>query len=235
MLKVGCDVLEEYNTIQYNSKTSLSVYVKTELYRVLVEPFVRHKNAAKELRYLEIGPGEMRINGFETLNLIKSPVTDYIGDATKKIPFKDETFDIVYASHVLEHCPWYLLDFTLNEWRRVIKKGGAIEIWVPDGLKILRAYVDAEINGSVEFYNDGWFRFNPEKNPTLWVSGRVFSYGDGLGTRGHHNWHLSLFSYAFLTDLLFKAGFEDVTRLSSSDCRGYDHGWINLGMRAVKK
>jgi len=151
-----------------------------------------------------------------------------------KIPFKNETFDILYASHVLEHIPWYMLDRTIKEWSRVMKKGGLLEIWVPDGLKIAHAFVDAEINNGTEYKNDGWFKYNETQDPALWAAGRIFSYGDGNGTLGHTNWHLSLFSYRFLEKLLTKNGFTNVRQMTSSECRGYDHGWINLGVSAIK-
>ncbi len=53
---------------------------------------------------------------------------NYIGDATQ-LPFKDETLDFVYASHLLED----FLDWKpiLDEWNRVIKVGGNIVIMVP--------------------------------------------------------------------------------------------------------
>jgi predicted SAM-dependent methyltransferase len=54
---------------------------------------------------------------------------NYIGDATQ-LPFKDETLDFVYASHLLED----FLDWRpiLNEWNRVLKVSGNIIIMVPD-------------------------------------------------------------------------------------------------------
>ena len=62
---------------------------------------------------------------------------NYIGDATN-LPFKDETLDFVYASHLLED----FLDWkpVLDEWNRVIKIGGHIVIMVPDH-KIFRQCV----------------------------------------------------------------------------------------------
>lgn len=46
------------------------------------------------------------------------------------LPFKDETLDWVYNSHLLEDFwPWTPL---LIEWKRVIKPGGKIIILIPD-------------------------------------------------------------------------------------------------------
>ena len=62
------------------------------------------------------------------------------------------------------------------------------------------------------------------------MAGRVFSYGDGTGATGHFNWHVALFSERYLGELMCKAGLTEVRRMSRSEVRGYDHGWINLGV-----
>jgi predicted SAM-dependent methyltransferase len=197
------------------------------LHRMFVQRRRLARNSARADRCLEIGPGDERIPGFETVNVFWTPVTDYIGDA-RRLPFPDGTFSIVYASHVLEHTPWYSAAVTLREWFRVLAPGGRVEIWVPDALKIARAFVAAEESGDTSFQQDGWYRFNPDRDPALWFAGRTFSYGDGLGTLGHPNWHVASYSYRLLTRLLAGCGFDDIRRLDKP--RGYDHGWINLGV-----
>ena len=56
----------------------------------------------------------------------------------------DGTFNLVYASHILEHTAWIRPAEILTEWVRVLKPGGVLEIWVPDGLRIAEAFVGAE-------------------------------------------------------------------------------------------
>lgn len=192
------------------------------------------KNNRKKIRKLEIGPGTSRINGFETLNIINSNSTDYILDASMKLPFTSNTFEIVYASHILEHIPWYKTRDVLVEWKRIIKPEGWIEIWVPDGLKIAKAFVEAE-KGNDYLHEDGWFKFNNSHDPCLWASGRIFTYGDGLGETNHPNWHRAIFSERYLIDVLAEIGFNNVTVMTGNEVRGYDHKWINLGVKGQKK
>lgn len=210
--------------------------VNTEFYhKKYIEPEIRRKNSLKHFRCLEIGPGLERIKGFETINVVKNSVTDYIADVQKGIPFEDGTFDLIYNSHFLEHIVWYKVKDVLCEIYRVLKPGGRIEIWVPDGLKIAKAFVDAEYYNSRDFESDGWFYRNDEKDACVWVNGRIFSYGDGIGTKGHWNFHVGLFSERYLSLLLKQCGFDHIRRLEHKECRGYDHGWINLGICAVKR
>jgi SAM-dependent methyltransferase len=193
------------------------------------------RNARRTERKLEIGPGSARLPGFETLNIVGSPNVDYVCDATRQLPFKDGTFRTIYASHVLEHAPWYLTEEVLKEWVRILSVDGCLEIWVPDGLKIARAFVEAETMDSKEYRKDDWWRFNEIRDPCRWVNGRLFSYGDGTGRRGHYNWHLATFSYRYLELLLGRAGLSGIEQLERSLVRGYDHGWINLGIRGWKR
>ena len=185
-------------------------------------------------RKLEIGPGEERIEGFETLNIYPGKNVDYACDAAGRLPFDDGDFSIVYASHILEHIPWYQVADVLKEWVRVLKPGGRLEIWVPDGLKICKAWVNAETDGSREFEDDNWFRFNPDRDPCIWASGRIFTYGDGTGRINDPNWHRSVFSERYLAGLLEKAGLSEVRRMDPKDVRGFDHGWINMGFLGIK-
>ncbi len=195
--------------------------------------FVR-RNRRKRIRNLEIGPGQQRMSGFETLNVVDDTNVDYIWDAAKRLPFPDETFDLVYASHILEHIPWYLSEQVLSEWNRVLKYNGQLEVWVPNGLRICTAWVAAETGESTDYLGDGWFRFNERRDPCLWASGRIFTYGDGKGTINDPNWHRALFSPRFLQELLKETGFSEVVAMAPDEVRGVDHGWINMGFRARK-
>jgi len=185
-------------------------------------------------RALEIGCGAVRIDGFETLNIVPGYGVDYVADASRTMPFARETFDLVYASHVLEHIPWYEVEATLKEWVRITKRAGRLEIWVPDGLKICRTLVEAEEHGHDNTHLDGWYKFNPLRDPCVWAAGRLFTYGDGKGHLGHPNWHRALLTPRYLRRLFEAVGLSGVRELTHEEVRGYDHGWINLGMTGTK-
>jgi SAM-dependent methyltransferase len=188
------------------------------------------RNRGKPHRKLEIGPGKKRIPEFETLNILPGHNVDYVWDARCKLPFDDNTFELIYASHILEHGPWYQTVDVLADWVRVLAPEGRLEIWVPDGLKICKTLVDYELEGKDEIARDGWYRFNDEKDPCKWAAGRLFTYGDGNGNPASPNWHRALFTPRYLHSVLEQAGLRDIAPLDRSQVRGHDHGWINLGM-----
>lgn len=202
--------------------------------KVVKNRIIIRRNRGKMNRALEIGPGSVRIPGFETLDIVGGKNVDYVMDASKVLVFDDNTFDLIYASHVLEHIPWYKTVDVLREWIRILKYGGILELWVPDGLKICETLFNAEVKGLNEIEKDGWYKFNPHKDPCVWAAGRIFTYGDGTGAINHPNWHRAIFTPRYLKDLLIRVGLVEIRELEASEVRGYDHGWISLGMRGKK-
>jgi SAM-dependent methyltransferase len=122
----------------------------------------------------------------------------------------------------------------LREWVRILKPGGYLELWVPDAVKICKAFVDAELKNNNYIDMDGWYKFNPDKDPCVWISGRTYTYGDGTGDPNSPNWHRAMFSFRYLSLLMSKAGLTGIRKLNHIDIRADDHGWINLGVRGAK-
>lgn len=81
---------------------------------------------------LEIGCGNKKVFP-ESIGLDARPLkgVDVIADA-HNLPFEDEYFDHVYSSHVIEHFSHKNVKEVLNEWVRVLKKGGLFEVKCPD-------------------------------------------------------------------------------------------------------
>lgn len=184
------------------------------------------------VRKLEIGPGRKRIPGFETVNVIKTPVTDHVADA-RALPFEAGVFDLVYASHVIEHLPWYETDDVLKDWFRVLKSGGALEVWTVDAYKVAKALVEYEEDPTRWVPRDSWGRFGVDSDPFLWCAGRIFAYGRDDG-EDSVNWHRALFTTRHLGACFRRAGFKDMRPMDRSEVRGADHGWVNLGVSGVK-
>lgn len=100
------------------------------------------QNNKKREKVLELGPGtgdllfELKKKGFIVQGVDINPSLAKPGlkikkrDLNKKLPFKDESFDIVIALEVLEHL--FNPFFTLEEMARVLKPRGYIIISMPN-------------------------------------------------------------------------------------------------------
>lgn len=58
----------------------------------------------------------------------------------EKLPFDDDSVDLYYCSHVLEHITDDSLNYFLKEVRRTLKKGGLFRVIVPDISLLYNAY-----------------------------------------------------------------------------------------------
>ena len=79
---------------------------------------------------LNFGCGEEIMKGHVNMDVLKLPGVEVVQDFNKfPYPFKDNEFEEVYTSHVLEH----LEDLTkvMRELKRICKKGAKIKIRVP--------------------------------------------------------------------------------------------------------
>lgn len=75
-------------------------------------------------------------------------VKPIVHDLGKPLPFRDNTFTAVYASHVLEHLYLVEAQQLLSECNRVAKPGGVVRIVVPDLNSMVREYVQGKNGGS---------------------------------------------------------------------------------------
>ena len=91
---------------------------------------------------LEIGPGQHPAaregDGYSWVTL-DYPAFNWGVD---RIPACDGKFSLVYASHVLEHVPWNRTAAALSEVFRVLKRGGRIELWVPNFRYLVFCYLE---------------------------------------------------------------------------------------------
>lgn len=69
----------------------------------------------------------------------------YIHNLTKKFPWENNSIDIVYSSHTLEHLSREQGVLFLKECHRILKTNGIIRILVPDLRHIINKYLDGSI------------------------------------------------------------------------------------------
>lgn len=77
---------------------------------------------------LNIGAGKTRIPGFHNIDI--SDKADISLDLSKdRLPFEDDSVDLVFSYHCLEHVPDYL--FAISEIHRVLKHGSLFLVGLP--------------------------------------------------------------------------------------------------------
>jgi predicted SAM-dependent methyltransferase len=77
---------------------------------------------------LNIGAGRTYIPGFTNIDL--TPQADVsLNLSEEPLPFGDDSVDLIFSHHTLEHIPDYL--FALSEIHRVLKHNGLLLIGVP--------------------------------------------------------------------------------------------------------
>lgn len=83
---------------------------------------------------LNVGAGLFPVEGWVNIdgNPKTAPVVDVRTDPKRPLPFRDESFDMVYCGHVLEHILWENLRPFLDDLWRVMKPGAGICIVGPD-------------------------------------------------------------------------------------------------------
>lgn len=136
-----------YDNFSMQGPTSLGAFIADREARNCLTTILKLFKEANSL--LEIGPGRgafarscLNINLNYTCIDISMPLLRDLSLADKKVqalvpplPFRSESFDIAYASNLLEH----MLDFRtalflLEEMRRVVRRGGLICHRVPNGM-----------------------------------------------------------------------------------------------------
>lgn len=144
------------------------------------------KKEGKDIK-LHLGCGEKFIPGFVHIDMRKFPHIDYVSSADKLDMFKDNSVDLIYACHILEHFKKNKTETVLREWYRVLRSGGVLRIAVPDFEKLAEIYAK---------YKD-----------IKLISGPL------LGRQDYpENTHYAVFDLHVLSEILKKVGFKKIYR-----------------------
>jgi predicted SAM-dependent methyltransferase len=183
------------------------------------------------MRCLEIGPNKVKLPGFETLDAVKGPLVDHVGDC-RRTPFPEASFDLVYSSHVIEHVHWYEVEPTIAEWARILKPGGSLEVHTVDAYRLMKALCTLEETGEWIGPDPVWRSNMTRSDPYLFASGRMLNWPkDGNILQLHR----ALITPKYLAQCFTKAGLTDLAPLTREDARGTRHSaFINLGLKGTK-
>jgi SAM-dependent methyltransferase len=155
---------------------------------------------------LHLGCGKRHIPGYVHIDAVDYPHVDHVASIDSLSFIPDNSVEVIYNCHVLEHFKRREIDRVLAEWRRVLKPGGVLRISVPDFAKLCEVYKNY---GKLDL-----------------VVGALFGRGDYL-----YNIHYNVFDFESLKLALERAGFINVMRYDwriteHSDIDDYSQAYI---------
>lgn len=139
-----------------------------------------------------------------------------LANVIKKIPHKNNSVDVVYSSHMLEHFSQEDAKKCLIEIRRILKKDGILRLALPD----LKAKVDEYIkSGDADNFIYETYMWPP--TPKSFI-GRLYLFFTGPR---HHQW---MYDSNSLIKLLLDCGFINPKSLQAGDTLIPNPGNLNL-------
>jgi predicted SAM-dependent methyltransferase len=145
---------------------------------------------------LHLGCGSICLDGYVNIDIEDwAGICNIIHDATKLPMFSDNSVDHIYNHALLEHIPPWDIERTLEEWNRILKPGGTIQIEVPDLERIFQDWFINETLGEQEAINN---IYGGKKEPNKKYS---------------QQHHLTGFTYNKLSRIMSAYGFVNCKRL----------------------
>lgn len=101
---------------------------------------------------LHIG-GTQRKEGWIVFNALPGDYVDILGDVRDLSQFEDESFDMIYGCHILEHLS-YINDLpnVLKNLHRILKPRGRLFASVPDLQVLAQLFLHPELTGPERFH-----------------------------------------------------------------------------------
>lgn len=148
---------------------------------------------------LHLGCGKRYFPGFVHIDVVDYPHIDHVSTIDNLSFIADDSVELIYNCHVLEHFKRRDMKSVLKEWFRVLKPGGVLRTSVPDFEKLCEIY---QLYKKIEL-----------------VIGPIFGKQDYL-----YNIHYNVFDYEMLANALKDVGFLDV---NPYDWRKTEHAGID--------
>jgi len=141
-----------------------------------------------EKRYLHIECGNNILPlPFENLDARPLEGVDHVSEAFP-LPFEDNTFDLVYSSHVLEHFEKAKTQEVVNEWVRILKPGGILRLSVPSLENLIKIY---QKSGDMEYIIGplmGGQTYPQNYHYNMFDTKRLTEYLENAGCEAIHPW-----------------------------------------------
>jgi predicted SAM-dependent methyltransferase len=161
----------------------------------------------------------------------------------KRWPYKDNSVEVVYASHLFEHLTLASANLFLKESYRCLAPGGVIRLVVPDLYKICKRYIQEYESGAVPNSTDfimwaiNMHREGQYGNKIGWTKKMILEW------QGYPHQHKFMYDEKSLAARLREHGFRDILSLeygvsqyipSIKDVEGAKESYMSVYLEAKK-
>jgi len=136
---------------------------------------------------LHLGCGNKHIDGYTNIDIRYLPKVDEVDNIKYLRKYKENTIDVIYACHVLEHFGRWEYEYVLQRWYKLLKPKGILRLAVPNFESICHYY-------------------NKTKNLND-IMGLLYG-----GQDYDENHHYVTFDFKMLTNVLKKIGFKKIKK-----------------------
>lgn len=141
-------------------------------------------------RKLHLGCGKKYIPGFFHIDVLPAPHVDLVSRIERLPTIRDNSVELIYAAHVLEHFSRKEYRAVLEEWFRVLATDGVLRLAVPDFAACAKLYHEQGL-----------------KDGLTGLVGLIVG-----GQRDQYDFHKMVFDEPLLTRELRSVGFREVRR-----------------------
>jgi len=182
---------------------------------------------------LHLGCFQKKIHGFINIDIREDVQPDVIDDVFKLDKFKNDSVDLIYVCHVLEHATRAGSKQAMRRWFEVLKPGGVLRVAVPDlgaameyyiankDLDILQALLYGSQRHAYDFHYMGW----DEKSLSRDLKVAGFQSVKKYDWRDTEHFYIDDYSQCYLPKMAY------TTRRKDSDIEGK---LVSLNLEATK-
>lgn len=139
------------------------------------------------MKKLNLGCYDKKLPGFTNVDIREDVFPDIIDDAFSLDTVPNNSIDLIYSSHMLEHLSYENTKIALKNWYNKLVKGGILRLAVPDFESVCKRYI---YKGEI---------------------GEVLH--SVCGSQKHEfDFHYNIFDEKRISDLLKETGFVSVVR-----------------------
>lgn len=167
----------------------------------------RNRTKKTESKYLHLGCGPIRINGFLNCDFYYNKDVDFNLDVRFPLPFDDGVWRGVYSHHLIEHLSYDDVMKLMRECHRTLAPGGIFRMVVPNMEVFLRLYSDSDPGVRKQI-----FELYPSHAMKLLSVNSPLEMVDYVFRDNKYNRHLSSWDWETAQLRLREIGFSSVCR-----------------------